>query len=44
MVLKNINISDIIKDKKINSNFLSINNKKFTYACKAYKGNFCLDS
>ena len=44
MALKNINISDIIKDKKINSNFLSVNNKKFTYSCKAYKGNFCLDS
>ena len=44
MVLENINISDIAKDKKINSDFLSVNNKKFTYDCKVYKGNFCLDS
>ena len=44
MVLKNINILDIVNNKKINSNFLSVNNKKFINDCKIYKGNFCIDS
>lgn len=44
MIIKNIKNSDIEKNKKLSSNFFSVNNKQLKIDCKFYKGIFFIDS
>ena len=44
MLIKNLTEQDIIRDKKINSLFLSVLNKKLRIECKVLKSDFYLDS
>lgn len=44
MKIKNLKNSDIIKNKTLNSKFLSANLEKLKINCKIYKGDFYVDS
>ena len=44
MIIKNLNEQDIIKDKNINSLFLSVLNNKLRIECKILESDFFLDS
>ena len=44
MLIKNLTVRDIHKDKKLSSKFLIINSDKLKISCKIYKGNFYIDS